>query len=112
MCECLDCIINSDDNSTIIKYFIDIYTNCTCGVCELPFSMIEFNKLMIFVDTILEDTMLTYYASMIHGGSIAAAKHAPREGHSFDRKYNLVSKISKKLGISKCQYRKLIANLS
>lgn len=133
LCECLGCLLDSRHQKNIREYREDVrdyvlnmISTCACGECEVPYERIVSagtykDIIAMFSGTSLEDSMLSYYASILINDNekmsignkniSRAAKWAPTEGHSFDKKFKLSSKLAEKLGISKAQYRKMLVKL-
>lgn len=133
LCECLGCLLDSRQRKStseyrkdVRDYVLNMISTCACGACEVPYERIVSTGtykdiIVMFSGTSLEGSMLSYYASILVNDNekltnnnkniSTAAKWAPTEGHAFDKKFKLASKLAEKLGISKAQYRKMLVKL-
>jgi len=103
---CLEWWLNYDYESLILNLPIIPYYG-------------SWKDLLFFFDTPLENNMLKVFANQLHQdlnldyGKVPslAAKYAPSENCSYDKKYNAASKLANLLNLSLKQYRKSLSLL-
>lgn len=91
----------TDFPDSLVMYFSEIVDKGT------------YKDLLMLFETPLEEKMITYYCFilLVFESTTLAAKYAPSEKCSHDKKYNAVSKFCAQLKVTKKDYRTYISKL-
>jgi hypothetical protein len=89
-----------------LDHYIKVYGRFDDVVALLGTNLEDFG-IDLWVEQLKTDLEILKNENENENGISLAAKWIPSEHKSIDKKYNVVYKICKKLGVSKCQFRKV-----